>query len=220
MKTWLRATRPLQTKLCFATPCSWFVHVPWMSFLIPLCHCLFRSHEEHIIRPASNSVSVSTESRLTTQSSRISCLIIRRACGFTQLLQAKKGQERQLTNCQEVWTVRQEGEYTWLLSECGPSESSQNRICLSCLMSCFIYVYKYFYICPHSKGSGTQYTMNGTMHASTWKSKKCLVANSYDMIHLPQCIVDGLSDPNKAVRKVSGTKQTPCYWASPLFAWC
>lgn len=90
MKTWLKGMCSLQTKLCFAMPYFSFVHVPWMSFLIPLCCCLFKSHEERIIRPASNSVSVSTESGLAMQSSRISCLIIQRACGFTQLLQAKK----------------------------------------------------------------------------------------------------------------------------------
>ena len=74
-------------------PYFWFVHVPWMSFLISLCYCLFSSHEEHIIRPASDSVSISTESRLAMHASRISCLIIQRACGFTQLLQAKKAKK-------------------------------------------------------------------------------------------------------------------------------
>jgi len=57
-------------------------------------------------------------------------------------------------------------------------------------------------ICPYSKGSGTPYTVNGTMHASTWKSKMCLVAKSYETTYLPQCIVDGQSGPNKAVRKM------------------
>lgn len=68
------------------------VHVTWMSVLIPLCYCPLRSHEEQIIRAASDCLHI-TESRLATHAPRISCLIIQRACGFTQLLQAKKGKE-------------------------------------------------------------------------------------------------------------------------------
>ena len=93
---------------------------------------------------------------------------------------SKKSQEGQLTDCQEVWTMRQEGESMWLVSEYGPSVSSQNRMGLRYLMTCICKN-----ICPHSKGSGTPYTVNGTIHASIWKSKICLVANSYEVTLSP-----------------------------------
>lgn len=177
-------------------PYFWFVHVPWMSFLIPLCYRLFSSHEEHIIRPASDSVSISTDSWLAMHASRISCLIIQ-SMWLHSAAPSKKSQEGQPTDCQEVWTMRQERESMWLVSEYGPSVSSQNWIGLSYLMTCICKN-----ICLFSKGGRTPYTVNGTMHPSIWKSKMCLVAQSYEMTYLPQCIVDGQSGPNKAVRKI------------------
>lgn len=69
----------------------------------------------------------------------------------------QKSQEGQLTDCQEAWTTRQEGESMWLASEYGPSLSSQNRMGLSCLMTCICKN-----ICPYSKGNGAPYTVNNT----------------------------------------------------------
>lgn len=164
-------------KLCHATVLV--VHVTWMSALIPLCYCLLRSHEEQIIRPASDCLHIYW---VTIGNARLGDQLFDypESMWLYSAAPGKKSQGGQLTDCREVWTTRQERESMWLVSECSPSAPSQNRMGQSWLMTCICKN-----ICLYSKGSGTTYTVNGTMHASIWKSKMCLAAKSYEMTLCP-----------------------------------
>lgn len=159
-------------KLCHAMVLV--VHVTWMSVLLPLCYCLFRSHEEQIIRPASDCLHIYW---VTIGNARPEDQLFDypESMWLYSAAPGKKSQAGQLTDCQGAWKMRQEWESMWLVSEYGPSAPSQNRMGLSWLMTCICKN-----ICPYSKGSGTTYTVNGTMHASIWKSKMCLAAKSYE----------------------------------------
>lgn len=164
-------------KLCHAMVLV--VHVTWMSVLIPLCCCLLSSHEEQIIRAASDCLHIYW---VTIGNARPEHQLFQNpeSMWLYSAAPGKKSQGGQLTDCGEVWTTRQEQESMWLVSECSPSAPSQNRTGLSWLMTCICKN-----ICLYSKGSGTAYTVNGTMHASIWKSKMRLAAKSYEMTLCP-----------------------------------